>query len=142
MKMSNMELIPNDLCGLCHGNHVQFLNSLTLCRWNKWRLLSGYLVEVGSCGNGGHTGVSYWETSRPNACMLPVICNSRNFSSLFSGVQYLCTPNCILVCVLSLLQKWFYVQLSLSQIEVFILPLLLQWMLTSKLSYSLSVNTV
>lgn len=80
----------------------------------------GCPVKAESYRNGGHTEVSYWETSMSNAYMLPVISNSRNSSSLFSGVQYPDIPNCVLVCVLSLLQKWFYVQLSLSQIEVFI----------------------
>lgn len=64
-----------------------------------------------------------------NAFMLPVTCNSRtqgcNTSAFPDGLWS----------VLLLLQKWIYVQLSLSQIEVFILPFLLEWMLISKLSY-------
>lgn len=64
--------------------------------------------------------------SVPACCLLPVTaglgCNTSAFPDVFGSV-------------LRLLQKWIYVQLSLSQIEVFILLLLLEWMLVSKLIY-------
>lgn len=109
---------------------MQFLNCLTLHRWSKWYLLSRFSGKVEGYGSRGHTEVYYWETSMSNACMLSVTCNSRNntFPDAFCSV-------------LPLLQKWIYVQLSLSQIEVFILLLLLEWILVSKLSYIQSVIT-
>lgn len=64
-----------------------------------------------------------------NAFMLPVTCNSRT-----QGCSISAFPDGFWS-VLPLQQKWIYVELSLSQIEVFILPFLLEWMLISKLSY-------